>query len=133
MGVGWEGTQGTFWGDGIFYIFILVMVTETYTFVKIHPICGLEMDTIFNVNHTSVKFIWKDDSGKDNQPFTVIYFFLRKFPFSLNFHFLVIGLYLKLVFLETDFEMEICVKRVYREMHVGKGTYKKAWDVGLSR
>ena len=91
------------------------------------------MDTIFNVNHTSVKFIWKHDSGKDNQPFTVIYFFLRKFPFSLNFHFLVIGLYLKLGFLETDFEMEICVKGVYREMHVGKGTYKKAWAVGLSR
>lgn len=50
------------------------MVTETYTFVKTHPICGLEMDTIFNVNHTSVKFIWKHDSGKHNQPFTIVIF-----------------------------------------------------------
>lgn len=87
MGVGWKGTQGTFGGDGIFYIFILVMVTETYTFVKTHPICGLEMDTIFNVNHRSVKFIWKHDSGKHNQPFTVIYFFLRKLSIFSKFSF----------------------------------------------
>lgn len=43
------------------------------------------------------------------------------------------GLYLKLGFFETDFEMEICIKGVYREMHMGKSIYKKAWDVGLSR
>ena len=60
-------------------------------------------------------------------------FFLGNCPFSLNFHFLVMGLYLKLGFFETDFEMEICVKGVYREMHMGKSIYKKAWDVGLSR
>ena len=68
------------------------------------------------------KIVWHTHSSGSRDLFLC----LRKFPFSLNFHFLVIGLYLKLGFLETDFEMEICVKGVYREMHVGKGTYTES-------
>lgn len=64
--------------------------------------------------------------------FPVTYFVIGNHPCPLDFHFLVIGLYLQSGSLETGSEMEICVKEVCWDVSCKsalKSTCKKAWKV----